>query len=30
MITGNTLKRLNSGKTPNEPIAQLEGKEDDL
>ena len=30
MITGNTLKRLNSGTTPNQPIAQPEGKEGDL
>ena len=30
MITGNTVRRLNSETTPNQPPAQLEGKEDDL
>ena len=30
MITENTVKRLNSGTTPNQPTAQTEGKEDDL
>ena len=29
MITGNTVRRLNSA-TPDQPTAQLEGKEDDL
>ena len=30
MITGNTVKKLNPGTTPNQPTAQPEGKEDDL
>ena len=30
MITGNTVRRLNSETTPNQPTAQPEGKEDDL
>ena len=30
MITGNTVRRLNSETTPNQPTGQPEGKEDDL
>ena len=30
MITGNTVRRLNSETTPNQPPAHSEGKEDDL
>ena len=30
MITGNTVRRLNSETTPNQPTAQPEGKEDDF